>query len=98
LLAREFGIPVVALSQLSRGLESRTDKRPQLSDLRESGAIEQDADTVMFLYREEMSNPEVELDQRGWADVSLAKHRAGPNGHVRLLFVSQFTQFQNPAR
>ncbi|MEY4391846.1 MAG: replicative helicase [Actinomycetota bacterium] len=98
LLAREFGIPVVALSQLSRGLESRTDKRPQLSDLRESGAIEQDADTVMFLYREEMLNPEVELDKRGWADINLAKHRAGPNGHVRLLFVSQFTQFQNPAR
>ena len=98
LLAREFSIPVVALSQLSRGLESRSDKRPQLSDLRESGAIEQDADTVMFLYREEMSNSEASLDERGWADINLAKHRAGPNGHVRLLFVSQFTQFQNPAR
>ena len=98
LLAREFSIPVVALSQLSRGLEQRSDKRPQLSDLRESGAIEQDADTVMFLYREEMNNPDASLDERGWADVNLAKHRAGPNGHVRLLFVSQFTQFQNPAR
>ena len=98
LLAREFSIPVVALSQLSRGLEQRSDKRPQLSDLRESGAIEQDADTVMFLYREEMNNPDASLDERGWADVSLAKHRAGPNGNVKLLFVSQFTQFQNPAR
>ena len=98
LLAREFSIPVVALSQLSRGLEQRADKRPQLSDLRESGAIEQDADTVMFLYREELTNADASLDERGWADINLAKHRAGPNGHVRLLFVSQFTQFQNPAR
>jgi replicative DNA helicase len=89
---------VVALSQLSRGLEQRSDKRPQLSDLRESGAIEQDADTVMFLHRAEINNPDVPLDERGWADVTLAKHRAGPVGFVKLLFVSQFTQFQNPAR
>ena len=54
--------------------------------------------SVMFLYREEMSNSDASLDERGWADINLAKHRAGPNGHVRLLFVSQFTQFQNPAR
>jgi replicative DNA helicase len=98
LLAREFSLPVVALSQLSRGLEQRSDKRPQLSDLRESGAIEQDADTVMFLHRAEVNNADVPLDERGWADVTLAKHRAGPIGLVKLLFVSQFTQFQNPAR
>jgi replicative DNA helicase len=98
LLAREFEVPVVALSQLSRGVESRTDKRPMLADLRESGALEQDADTVMFLYREEMNNPDVALEERGFADVILAKHRAGPTGNVKLLFVSQFTQFQNLAR
>jgi replicative DNA helicase len=98
LLAREFNIPVLALSQLSRGLEQRADKRPQLSDLRESGAIEQDADTVLFLSREEMNNPDASLDERGWSDINLAKHRAGPTGFVKLLFVSQFTQFQNPAR
>lgn len=98
LLAREFEVPVVALSQLSRGVEGRTDKRPMLADLRESGALEQDADTVMFLYREEMNNPDVALDERGFADVILSKHRAGPTGAIRLLFVSQFTQFQNLAR
>lgn len=98
LLAREFNVPVVALSQLSRNLEQRADKRPQLSDLRESGAIEQDADTVMFLFREEVSNPDLDLEQRGWADVTLAKHRAGPIGQLKLVFLSQFTQFQNPAR
>ncbi|MFM8553681.1 MAG: replicative DNA helicase [Acidimicrobiales bacterium] len=98
LLAREFNVPVVALSQLSRNLEQRADKRPQLSDLRESGAIEQDADTVMFLYREEVSNPDADLDSRGWADVILSKHRAGPVGQLKLVFLSQFTQFQNPAR
>ena len=86
------------LSQLSRNLEQRADKRPQLSDLRESGAIEQDADTVMFLFREEVSNPDLDLEQRGWADVTLAKHRAGPIGQLKLVFLSQFTQFQNPAR
>jgi replicative DNA helicase len=98
LLAREFEVPVVALSQLSRNLEQRADKRPQLSDLRESGAIEQDADTVMFLFREEVSNPDLDLEARGWADVTLAKHRAGPIGQLKLVFLSQFTQFQNPAR
>lgn len=98
LLAREFNVPVVALSQLSRNLEQRADKRPLLSDLRESGAIEQDADTVMFLYREEVTNPDVDHDSRGWADVTLAKHRSGPVGSLKLLFVSQFTQFRNPAR
>lgn len=98
LLAREFSLPVVALSQLSRGLEQRSDKRPQLSDLRESGAIEQDADTVMFLHRAEINNPDVPLEERGWAEVTLSKHRSGPVGFVKLLFVSQFTQFQNPAR
>jgi len=97
LLARDFNVPVVALSQLSRGVESRSDKRPVLSDLRESGAIEQDADVVMFLHREEVHNPD-NLQAKGWADVIVAKHRSGPIGAKRLVFQGQYTKFDNAAR
>ena len=93
LLAREFRIPVVALSQLSRGIEQRSDRRPLLSDLRESGALEQDADVIMFLYREEAANPETRANDKGFADVIVAKHRSGPVGDIRLLFNKAYTQF-----
>jgi replicative DNA helicase len=93
LLAREFSIPVVALSQLSRTIESRADRRPVLADLRESGALEQDADVVMFLYREEAANAEARNNDKGFADVIVQKHRSGPTGDVRLLFNKAYTQF-----
>ncbi len=97
LLAREFNIPVIALSQLSRGLEQRSEKRPQLSDLRESGALEQDADVVMFIYRDELVNPPDD-DNRGWAEIIVGKHRSGPTGMKKLLFLGHLTTFANPAR
>jgi replicative DNA helicase len=93
MLSREFKIPVVALSQLSRGIEQRQDRRPVMSDLRESGALEQDADVVMFLYREEAANPEAKMNDKGFADVIVSKHRSGPTGDVRLLFNKAYTQF-----
>ena len=93
LLARDFQIPVVALSQLSRGVEQRQDRRPGLADLRESGALEQDADVVMFLYREEAANTDVRMNDRGFADVIVAKHRSGPTDTVRLIFNKAYTQF-----
>ncbi len=96
ILARELEAPVVALAQLNRGLEQRQDKRPMLSDLRESGALEQDADVVMFLYRDEIYNSE--SDQRGIAEVIVAKHRNGPTASVRLAFLGQYTRFENMAR
>ncbi len=96
ILAREMETPVVALSQLSRALELRADKRPMLADLRESGSLEQDADVVMFLYRDEIYNPE--SPDRGQAEVIVAKHRSGPTGTVRLAFLDRFTKFANMAR
>jgi replicative DNA helicase len=95
-LARELSVPIIALSQLSRGVESRTIKRPMLSDLRESGSIEQDADVVMMLYREEYYSPDT--PERGIAEVNVAKHRNGPTGIIKLLFEPQFTNFKNLAR
>src|SRR6266478_2137148 len=91
-LAKELAVPVVALAQLNRGVELRDDKRPRLADLRESGAIEQDADIVMFLHRPEMYDA---ADQPGLAEVIVAKHRNGPTGIVKLSFERQFLRFQD---
>lgn len=96
ILARELKIPVVALSQLSRALETRSDKRPVLADLRESGAIEQDADVVMFIYRDEVHNQD--SASKGTAEINIAKHRNGPIGSATLAFVSTYARFANIAR
>jgi replicative DNA helicase len=96
ILARELQCPVVALAQLNRGLEQRADKRPMLADLRESGSLEQDADVVVFLYRDEQYN--ADSPDRGTAEVLVTKHRAGPTGMVRLAFLDHYTKFANMAR
>ncbi len=96
ILARELGIPVVALSQLSRNLEMRADKRPMLADLRESGSLEQDSDVVMFIYRDEVYNPD--SPDRGTAEILVSKHRNGPTGMAHLAFLDQYTKFADMAR
>ncbi|MDA8038475.1 MAG: AAA family ATPase [Actinomycetota bacterium] len=95
-LARELGVPVIALSQLSRALEERVNKRPVLADLRESGAIEQDADAVLFIYRDEIYNPDTSA--RGIAEIFIAKHRNGPTGVVQLAFLDRRMAFATLAR
>ena len=96
MLARELDVPIIALSQLSRAVEARQDHKPMLSDLRESGAIEQDADVVMFLYRDEYYNPDTE--KKNLAEVIVAKQRNGSTGSVELVWLGQYTKFANKER
>jgi len=97
ILAKELNIPIVAISQLNRRVEDRRDRRPELADLRESGAIEQDADLILFIYRDEVYNRDETNPNRGIAEVNVGKHRNGPTGIVKLAFQSQYTTFRNLA-
>ncbi len=92
-LAMDLNIPVIALSQLNRSLENRTDKHPRLADLRESGAIENDADIILFIYRDELYNEDT--PEKGIAEIIIAKHRNGPTGTIKLQFQGKCTRFSN---
>jgi replicative DNA helicase len=96
MLARDLDVPLICISQLNRSPDSRPDKRPMLSDLRESGAIEQDADMVMLIYRDDYYNPDSE--EKGIAEVNLAKHRSGPTDRVKLTFMGTYAKFGNLKR
>jgi replicative DNA helicase len=92
-LAKELNVPVIALSQLNRAVEQRVDKKPVMSDLRESGGIEQDADVILLIYREDQYDPNT--TRKGIADIIIAKQRNGPTGDIQLTFLGQYTKFEN---